>query len=273
MMLFLDDIVANGQRPLLTICHTRGSPGGERPGCPHLESSATAAYSLQMSYVLLFDIDGTLLTTGGAGQLAMERALAKVFGLTTINGEILAAGRTDRAITSDLFREHQIVANAEDWSRFQAEYLSQLPDTMREQEGQILPGISALLTKLASLDNISLGLLTGNFRDGAALKLQHFDLDHHFRFGGFGDDHHDRDDVARVAMADASHHLGREIDPRRVWVLGDTPADVRCARAIGANVAAVATGIYSHQELQPTAPDLLFEDFADAAPLLDRLCD
>lgn len=203
--------------------------------------------------------------------MAMERALARVFGLTAINGEILAAGRTDRAITSDLFREHGIKASPDDWQRFLAEYLTHLPDTMRELRGRVLPGIVPLLESLAKRSDVSLGLLTGNFRAGAALKLQHYRLEHHFGFGGFGDDHHDRDDVARTAFEAACTHLGRSIEPRHVWVLGDTPADVRCARAIGANVAAVATGIYSYAELEPTEPDLLFHDFTDAAPLLARL--
>lgn len=224
-----------------------------------------------MRTVCLFDIDGTLLTTGGAGQLAMERALACVFGLTAINGEILAAGRTDRAITSDLFREHAIEAGPDDWSRFLAEYLTHLPQTMQELDGRVLPGVRRLLAALVQRGDVALGLLTGNFRDGAALKLRHYDLEQHFAFGGYGDDHHDRDDVARVAYADARRHLGRDVDPRTVWVLGDTPADVRCARAIGANVVAVATGIYSHAELEPTQPDLLCHDFSDIDAVLDRI--
>ncbi|MCA9054140.1 MAG: haloacid dehalogenase-like hydrolase [Planctomycetaceae bacterium] len=224
-----------------------------------------------MNAVCLFDIDGTLLTTGGAGQLAMERALERVFGLKHINGEILAAGRTDRAITTDLFREHRIEAADDDWSRFLAEYLTHLPQTMRELGGRILPGIQDLLTTLAAAEDVAVGLLTGNFRQGADLKLQHFEIDHHFQFGGFGDDHHDRDDVARVAFAAAAAFLQIEVDPRRVWVLGDTPADVRCARAIGANAVAVSTGIYSHAELQETRPDLLFHDFTDTSSLLERV--
>jgi phosphoglycolate phosphatase len=224
-----------------------------------------------MKAVCLFDIDGTLLTTGGAGQLAMERALAAVFGLAQINGEVLAAGRTDRAITTDLFREHRITAGPEDWTRFQAEYLRHLPDTMQELGGRVLPGIANLLGELSGRDDVAIGLLTGNFREGAVLKLKHFAIDHHFHFGGYGDDHHDRDDVARTALADAVRHLRREIHPESIWVLGDTPADVRCARAIGANAVAVATGIYNHQQLEATHPDLLFDDFSDASRLLNRM--
>ncbi len=226
-----------------------------------------------MKAVCLFDIDGTLLTTGGAGQLAMERALAAVFGLEQINGDILAAGRTDRAITTDLFREHQISASPEDWLRFQDEYLRRLPVTLRELGGQMLPGIGLLLESLSGRDDVALGLLTGNFREGAVVKLRHFEIDGHFRFGGFGDDHHDRDDVARIAYREAARHLQREINPATVWVLGDTPADVRCARAIGANAVAVATGIYDHSQLEATQPDLLFHDFSNPSSLLARMLD
>jgi phosphoglycolate phosphatase-like HAD superfamily hydrolase len=225
-----------------------------------------------MKAVCLFDIDGTLLTTGGAGQLAMERALAAVFGLQEIRGEILAAGRTDRAITADLFREHRITAAPEEWQRFQEEYLRHLPLAMQELGGRLLPGIAALLAVLADRDDVAIGLLTGNFRAGAVLKLRHFAIDHHFQFGGYGDEHHERDDVARLALSEAVRHLRREVDPQRVWVLGDTPADVRCARAIGANAVAVATGIFPHADLLATRPDLLFHDFSDAGPLLERLC-
>jgi phosphoglycolate phosphatase len=225
-----------------------------------------------MKAVCLFDIDGTLLTTGGAGQLAMERALATVFGLDHIRGEILAAGRTDRAITTDLFREHRITASPEDWQRFQREYLRFLPLTMQELNGRVLPGIAALLAALSARSDIAIGLLTGNFRAGAAIKLRHFAIDHHFGFGGYGDDHHERDDVARVALSDAVRHLRREVNPGCVWVLGDTPSDVKCARAIGANAVAVATGMFDHAELEATRPDLLFHDFTDATRLLDRVC-
>jgi phosphoglycolate phosphatase-like HAD superfamily hydrolase len=142
---------------------------------------------------------------------------------------------------------------------------------MQELGGRILPGIAALLSHLSEQPEVQLGLLTGNFREGAALKLRHFAIEHHFHFGGFGDEHHDRDDVAREALADANRHLRRKVDPGRVWVLGDTPADVRCARAIGANVVAVATGIFDCPTLQTTRPDLLLKDFADPAAFLDRL--
>jgi len=224
-----------------------------------------------MKAVCLFDIDGTLLTTGGAGQTAMERALSAVFGIDRIEGEILAAGRTDRAITADLFAAHGVDADAASFRRFVSEYLRRLPETLRELQGRILPGVVELLDTISARGDISVGLLTGNFRDGAAVKLRHYQLEHHFAYGGFGDEHHDRDDVARSALAAARERDRQDWQGDAVWVLGDTPSDVRCARAIGARAVAVATGIFSHAELDRTAPDLLMRDFSDPEPFLRRL--
>ena len=129
-----------------------------------------------MRHVILFDIDGTLLSTGGAGQRAMERALHSAFGLADREYEVLAAGRTDRAITADLFRFHGIADEPENRAAFWREYLHQLPGTLAELNGRVLPGIVEVLDRLAERTDTALGLLTGNLRDGAALKLRHYRL-------------------------------------------------------------------------------------------------
>jgi phosphoglycolate phosphatase-like HAD superfamily hydrolase len=224
-----------------------------------------------MKYVCLFDIDGTLLNTGGAGQRAMERALQSAFGLTNLDHDIPAAGRTDRAIIADLFAHHQIENQPEIMRRFLAAYVQHLPETLAELDGRVLPGIAELLEALAARGDVALGLLTGNFAEGALLKLKHYRLDHHFRFGGYGDVHFERDDVARAALVEACRFLDRNLSPEHLWVIGDTPSDVKCARAIGAHAVAVATGIFSYDELLATGPDHLFRDFRDPAPLLAHL--
>lgn len=216
-----------------------------------------------MKYICLFDIDGTLLRTGGAGQRAMERALTDVFGVPDPYEDIPAAGRTDRAITADLFAHHALDPTEPEWQTFQSVYFGHLQTTLRELEGMILPGIEALLDRLATRRDVTLGLLTGNFREAARLKLEHHAIDHHFHFGGYGDHHHDRDDVARVAWSEACRHLGRDIDPRAVCVIGDTPSDVKCARAIGARAIAVATGMFSTEELIRSQPDEVYPDFSE----------
>jgi len=224
-----------------------------------------------MRHVILFDIDGTLLSTGGAGQRAMERALHTAFGLADREYEVPAAGRTDRAITADLFRFHGIADEADNRTRFWREYLQQLPATLAELNGRVLPGIVDVLDRLAERTDTALGLLTGNLRDGAALKLRHYRLDHHFGFGGYGDEHFDRDDVARLALAEACRHLDRTVSPDCISVVGDTPSDIRCARAIGARAVAVATGIYTRDELLHASPDCLLDDFSQPQAWLDQL--
>jgi phosphoglycolate phosphatase len=218
----------------------------------------------------LFDIDGTLLSSGGAGRAAMESALASVFGVAEVS-RVEYSGRTDRAIGRDLFRVHGIEESHERWQDLVAAYLRNLPDCLTRHQGRVLPGIAALLQHLRARGDVALGLLTGNIRDGARLKLGHYDLFHYFDFGGFGDHHWDRDDVAREAFAEVRQRLNGSVDPNRVWVIGDTPLDVRCARAIGARVAAVATGWHSLDELAAAGPDLLLTDLSDPAPLL-ALC-
>ncbi|HTN77208.1 MAG TPA: HAD hydrolase-like protein [Pirellulaceae bacterium] len=118
---------------------------------------------------------------------------------------------------------------------------------------------------------MAIGLLTGNVREGAMRKLAHYGLATHFAFGGYGDLHHERDDVAREALAASHTHLGVAVGGDRVWVIGDTPLDVRCARAIGAKVIAVATGAHTVEELQGHAPDVTVEDLTATAALLKQL--
>ncbi len=222
-------------------------------------------------HTLLFDIDGTLLNTGGAGQQAMEQALRTVFDVTMATKGISAAGRTDRAIVTDLFAYHNIEETPELWSTFQETYFTHLAEVLPALPGRMLAGVELLLGDLSERDDVALGLLTGNFQRGAHLKLGHYQIDHYFGFGGFGDEHHDRDDVARAAMAAVIEHRQTEVDPGTVWVIGDTPFDVRCGRAIGARTVGVATGSFSMDELRQTEPDHLFSDFADGGAFLSLL--
>ncbi len=224
-----------------------------------------------MSTVCLFDIDGTLLNSGGAGQLAMEAALLEAFGVTGPYQDILAAGRTDKAITTDLFAHHKIEVTDDVERIFMNAYLSHLPHTLNNGDGRILPGVNDLLERLTNHAGVTLGLLTGNYQVGADLKLKHYAIHQHFHFGGYGDTHHHRDDVARVAYRAACAHLKSDVPAETVWVIGDTPSDITCARAIGANVIAVATGIYASEELRSYEPDYLYEDLSDVETVLEIL--
>ncbi|MBM3995744.1 MAG: HAD family hydrolase [Planctomycetes bacterium] len=220
--------------------------------------------------ICLFDIDGTLLASGGAGKAALELAFTETFGIS-LRVQISYAGRTDRAIARDLLHHHEIEHTAENWEKLRAGYLARLPASLNRHNGRVLPGILALLEALQRRGNVTLGLLTGNVRAGARVKLGHFGLFDHFAFGGFGDLHFDRDDVAREALAAARSHVGESVTPERIWVIGDTPLDVKCARAIGANVVAVATGVHTVEQLADARPELTLRDFSDSTAFLDLL--
>jgi phosphoglycolate phosphatase-like HAD superfamily hydrolase len=222
-------------------------------------------------HVCLFDIDGTLLSSGGAGKAALEAALLEEFGLAGLLGQVPYSGRTDRAIIRDLLRLHAIDESATSLERLIEGYLRRLPDCLRRHQGKVLPGIAALLEDLSGREQVAVGLLTGNLRAGARLKLGHYGLYHHFAFGGFGDQHWERDNVAHEALAAVRAHLDGNVVLDQVWVIGDTPLDVQCARAIGVRVAAVATGWHSREELAAARPDLLLTDLSDPRPLLELL--
>jgi phosphoglycolate phosphatase-like HAD superfamily hydrolase len=221
-------------------------------------------------HIILWDIDGTLLSSGGAGKAAIEGALTGEFGVA-VRAEVPYSGRTDRAIGGDLLRLHALEDSDENWRRLVAGYLKRLPGTLASHRGAVLPGVAALLEQLRARARTAVGLLTGNLREGARLKLGHYGLFEHFAFGGFGDHHLDRDEVAREALQAARAHLNGRVHLERTWVIGDTPLDVRCARAIGARVAAVATGWHPLEELEAANPDLLLPDLSDPRALLDRL--
>lgn len=220
--------------------------------------------------VILFDIDGTLITTGGAGREALNTALANEFAVADPY-QVDLSGRTDRGICRELFDAHDIPHTHENWERFRNAYLTGLQYHLQTRPGQVLPGVRELISGLRNTPRVALGLLTGNVREGARRKLSHYALDEHFSFGGFGDTHPDRDDVAREAIAAARAHCQAEIAGDQVWVIGDTPLDIRCARAIGARVIAVATGAFTVDELHPFQPDVVVQDLAQTLELLEIL--
>ncbi len=223
---------------------------------------------MRPKHVCLFDIDGTLIASGGAGKAALEAALTSEFGVTNIAEPVDLRGRTDRAIVAELIGCCGLDPSPETCRRLIDAYLRHLPEYMRKGAGRVLPGIANLLKLLDGHGAVALGLLTGNIRAGAEIKLGHFGLFDYFAFGGFGDDHHDRDDVAREALAEVRARFDGTMTPDRIWVIGDTPLDVRCARAIGAKAVAVTTGWHTREELEASAPDLLVTDLSDPTSLL-----
>ena len=216
-------------------------------------------------HILFFDIDGTMLSTGGAGQRAMELALIEEFRIPFPFEGVLTAGRTDRGIADEIFARYELVDTPSERQRFMQTYLDRLPTALESLPGALLPGVRELLDQLNRMPQVHLSLLTGNYVEGAWIKLRHFGIDHFFETGGFGDHHAHRDDVARQAAENVRGHLKRDLPKGSTCVIGDTPADIRCARAINARAVAVATGMYSLTELEPHSPDHLFEDLRDTA--------
>lgn len=228
-------------------------------------------FTILIMITLLFDIDGTLVHTGGAGGAALLSAFRELFQVPQPR-DVEYSGRTDRAIGHDMLGLNNVELNEDNWSRLRTEYLGRLPIFLPRCRGHILPGIEPLLDRLAQQDNLAVGLLTGNLREGARLKLDYYRLMHHFQFGGYGDEHLDRNHVAESALEAAREHTNGSFNPNKVWVIGDTPLDVRCARWIHARVLSVATGTHSPEELADYKPDLLVKDLADTEQIASCLC-
>ena len=227
-------------------------------------------------HICLLDIDGTLLLSGGAGQKAFAQTLADEFGIGEIIHPVMFAGRSDRAIAMELFRLHGVDESIENWRRFCTSYLSRLERALHASQGYVLPGASELVATLAKRDDVALGLLTGNVREGAKRKLVHYNLWHPFAFGGYGDEHVDRCDIAASALVAAHAHInGSPKNGKKfagaIIVVGDTPHDVACGRSIGAQCVAVPTGHTTAEELRQSNPDLLVDTLEDVGPILSLL--
>jgi phosphoglycolate phosphatase-like HAD superfamily hydrolase len=224
--------------------------------------------------LLLFDIDGTLVTARGAGRAAIGRALASTYGTT---GPIEAydfRGKTDQRIVRDLMGaagvdEGRIAAGL---TACFAAYLAELEAVLGDgRRVTILPGVADLVRALSARADTLVGLLTGNIEAGARVKLRPTGLWDLFRVGAFGSDDIDRRRLPAIACERAHRLLGRRFAFEDVTIIGDTPLDVDCARACGAVAVAVATGFHPADELKTCAPDLFFSDFSDVPAALAAL--
>jgi phosphoglycolate phosphatase-like HAD superfamily hydrolase len=208
-----------------------------------------------MVRLVLFDIDGTLILSGGAGEKAFGRVCETLFGVSNGTAQLKFAGRTDPSIVRDFFKQHGIAPSPENFQHFFDAYVFWLDHLLGQLEGRVLPNVRERVRELNALPEPPLiGLLTGNIRLGAQIKLRHYQLWDPFRTGGFGDDHEDRNQIAAVARDRGSRVLGRALHGEEIVVIGDTPRDIECGQAIGARVLAVATGTYSVEELRHHQP-------------------
>jgi phosphoglycolate phosphatase-like HAD superfamily hydrolase len=221
--------------------------------------------------LMLFDIDGTLLLTGRAGEHALRMAFKERFGVDDDLSSISFAGSTDGAIARQMFAPYDIQPSPENIADLFDGYVHHLALELPRREGRVLPGIVALLEALHGREDCVLGLLTGNIEKGAELKLSHYGVWDFFEFGAFADDHVDRNKLGPVAHSRAVERHGTSFEAEDVFVLGDTPRDIDCARAAGFVAVAIATGSYGKDELAAHQPDFLFEDLSDTQGVLKAL--
>lgn len=217
-----------------------------------------------MVKLVLFDIDGTLVHTGGAGIKAFAKVFALEFGIPNGTEKMKFAGRTDVGLVREFFRLNDIEPDAEHFRRFFESYVFWLDHILAQSETAACPGIWELIRDLQALpDAPTLGLLTGNVRLGAEIKLRHFDLWKEFVTGAFADDHEERDQIAHAAHRRGSKLFGCQLRGEEIVVIGDTPLDIKCGRAIGANVLAVATGGATLADLKQHKPDWAVADLRE----------
>ncbi len=214
--------------------------------------------------LFLFDIDQTLISTGGAGLRALNRACEKLFLMENAMDGISPHGKTDPAIIREILLArvgHD--SNIEtDLHSILESYLFFLRDEVRlSTTYRVLPGILDVLSAISTRSDMILGLATGNIELGARIKLERGDLNHYFKFGGFGSDSESRTGLVRVAAEAGCKACGGPIQPEDVFVIGDTPRDIEAGKEAGFRTVGVATGTYSVDQLRACGADIAVSDF------------
>jgi len=217
--------------------------------------------------LVLFDIDGTLLETGGAGTRALNRAFERLFSISDAFRGIKMAGKTDLQIIKEALSLHGIDGSNGNLQRIMDMYVSLLKEEINNPRKKLKPGVREILDIMID-SRLGTGLLTGNLRKGAEIKLGAFGLNSYFIDGAFGSDHEDRNQLLPIAL-ERFRQKGFKVGPENSIIIGDTPRDVECAKVHGARCIAVATGPYSIDELRQTEADLVVETLEDKEKILD----
>jgi phosphoglycolate phosphatase-like HAD superfamily hydrolase len=217
-------------------------------------------------YVILFDIDGTLIDSGGAGSRSLNLSFAELFSIGNAFQGISMAGKTDTEIIKEGMQKHGISAES-NFEVFISTYLEHLRKEIDNKRKHVKPGIYELLEELTSLVDIELGLLTGNIESGARIKLEPFDLNKYFPTGAFGSDDQDRNKLLPIALSRFEVRCRRKIRVNESVIVGDTPRDVQCAKIYGARSLGVATGPYSIDELKEAGADYVMKDLSSCETL------
>ena len=212
--------------------------------------------------LLLFDIDGTLVLTGGAGIRALNRAFCQVVGIVNALDGIRLHGKTDPAIVREIFNARGALQNADSYDQILAAYVEFLPEEVQRSENyRVLPGILRFLQDFQGRSDLAFGLATGNVEAGARIKLARGNLNPFFAFGGFGSDAENRTELVRRAAHNGSRLAGVTIDPNDIFVIGDTPRDIAAGREAGYRTVGVATSDYSTEDLSAAGADFVLSDF------------
>lgn len=222
---------------------------------------------MERPQAILFDVDGLLITTGGAGAKSWRWAFDRLYGIPADIGAFSDAGMTDPVVCRLTFT-HAIghEPSPDELARVIAAYLERLPEEVAQSPGyRVLEGVEELLPRLSAAGFL-LGITSGAVEAAAHIKLGRADLGRFFPFGGYGSDSADRGELTRKALERAGEIAGTELDPGRVLVVGDTPKDVEAAHAVGAVGVGVASGHYSREELREANADFVLGSLAEALP-------
>lgn len=227
-----------------------------------------------MRRLILFDIDGTLLITGGAAKKAFVRAVQDTYGVVGRLETFPFDGKTDPQIIRIVLKEAGVAesvieAKLRDCLNLYVKYNEE--ELPRATKAVLYPGVRDVLELLSKDERITLGVLTGNVEQGAKQKLAMFDLARYFVFGVYASDSADREELARLALQRAAEVTGHRFEPQETYIIGDTEFDISCARAIGARAVAVATGNSGVERLGSFGPDLLFRDYSHPGRFYEAL--
>lgn len=219
--------------------------------------------------LILFDIDGTLIDSGGAGMRSLASAFKEIFSVDDAFHDIPMAGRTDLEIISDALERRGLATGDGVLPAFVDAYLKYLSSEIDNSKRCLMPGVKSLLDVLQAKENYAVGLLTGNLEQGARIKLEPFGLNRYFSFGAYGSDHMDRNKLLPIAIERFAAISGVSAEFSKCVIVGDTPKDVECAKPYGAYTVAVATGKYTSTDLGEAGAHLVLENLADREAFLN----
>lgn len=223
--------------------------------------------------LILFDVDLTLLASGGAGVRALDSAMRDIYGVRDAFAGVEFAGRTDRVISEEGLRRNGIEPLPDAVTGLRSAYVRRLAGELTAPgcTARALDGVKSLLDALSARPDVASGLLTGNWMEGAFLKLAACGLDRYFAFGGFAEDGYQRAELVPAALSEAERFTGSSFTPERTWIVGDTPHDVACGRAWGVRTLGVATGPYDRASLEQSGATAVLDDLGDTGAALGTL--